>query len=1162
MDIETQSQPLRFENIERLRGLREAATLTKVLSYLIADNDWDYGGKDKMELVYLYPLHKPQVLQYIQTASSRDLRGFDEDVPFFDSEFQAVLSSSTRRNVAAASHEDDISYLWVVLKQIAHYDQNEALSLAKEVRAKVLRQEIVGEKAERFAKYALDVAAEGANYITTLQDSELVEIMEGEQFDDVKKDAFLELIKRNNQTAIDLVLKSPEELVDKKTDYGVLRHVYAQKLLRGDFTSWAEGFTVGDYTAIKQAEFSILEACRAGTFDSNNPEFVNVVMGFNDDSFFSTIGYMVDANLSLNQLLDQEAELRLTNLLSNVQSIDETTQQLVNPEKYIHFLCQNRPELAQKFWDTGIPAIKQFVENNGETFYGGYFVKSFAKGFSPLILKDMSKLESLGSESTKADEKWKEVRSVLFWKMILLDLQKGQELIDQYFSGGYKAKLNGLDGLVSSLRVNLSEQDRDALLKQPQVREFLKRLVAGRMVKGSNHVVPFVRNLAQSAGISELARALEVDLSSLKYSLNESYFVNYFLPELVDGKVDEVKARLEQFRRIQSQCSFENTTKSIRFQYTRDKESDFWNESQVWVASLMDVSPKMLEKIVSGRMEHTHGYYKLQEGLRFYASVAYLTQSEKFLEKFYTVSQGIAPAKLWDFIVSNYELKDIANMSDREMQGIKDFLDGVGNLNLGKFYEAHRSILNGSIPQTARELGVSEIGKKGTDQLRTQLYSTIEGILTDPNFQINPANPLHMEVLREISRFEVSEWRLGKALETIVERVSKAEVQGLLETPDGYFQKEVHIQKSEVNDSEFEYTTESVARFKELQEDILWATDDNNNANELVLQSKGALSGIITEQLRKIERAIQQNPELETKTAKQVRLLRSQLDAIDSIDTPEALLQQAVKIKASFRSDKTVNRVLRRSVISRFVSSNRHLQGEMREFGEAAPTYQSMARVAEFSEHNIGEEFIKANFSGRELSRTLIDAFDAKGITAELERYRSYVEYTGQQKLKFVPNRKILGELSGYISDACWTRQNDVMANHRNITPIIIVTNPDQKGNMRTGGAFLLLEATESATGDKVLVIRGNNPQETIIGKLDPVEYVREVVAYTKEVAKKRGISKVALPVDGRNQSATNRQSVFDSYVTLYGSNQRILLSGDGISFNGYDLTRRCVVVH
>jgi hypothetical protein len=1156
MDRETQSQPPRFENKERLRGLREAATLTKDLSYLIADNDWGSGGKDKMELVYLYPLHKPQVLQYIQTASSRDLRGFYEDVSF-DSEFQAALSSSARRIVAAASHEDDIRNLEPVFKRISRYDQPEALRLAKVVQAKVSRQEIVGEKAERSAQYVLDAAAEGANYITTLQDSELVEIMEGEQFADVKKDAFLELIKRNNQTAIDLVSKSPEELVDKKTNYLVLKHVYAQKLLRGDFTLWAEGFTVGDYTAIKQAEFSISEACRTGTFDSNNPEFVNVVMGFNDDSFFSAIGSMVDANLPLNQLLDQETESRLTNLLSNVQSIDE----LVFPEKYIHFLCQNRPELAQKLWDNGIPAIKQFVENNGKTIYGDVFVKSFAKGFSPLILKDMSKLESLGSESTKTDEEWKEVRSVLFWKMILLEPQKGQELIDQYFSGGYKAKLNGLGGLVSSLNANFSEQDRDALLKQPQVIEFLKRLVAGRMVAGSNHVVPFVRDLAQSAGISELARALEGDIASLNYSLNESYFVNYFLPELADGKVDEVKARLEQFRRIQSQCSFENTTKSIRFQYTPDKESDFWIESQVWVASLMDVSPKMLEKIVSGSMEHTHGYYKLQEGLRVYARVAYLTQSEKFLESFYTLSQGMTPAKLWDFIVSNYELKDIANMSDKEMQGIKDFLNGVGNLNLGKFYEAHRSILNGSIPQTARELGVSEVGKKGTDQLRTQLYSTIDGVLTDPNFQINPANPLHMEVLREISRFEVSEWRGGRALETIVERVSKAEAQGLLEVPDGYFQKEVHIQKSEVNDSVFQYTTESVARFKELQEDILWATDDSNNANELVLQSKGALSGIITEQLGKIERAIQQNPELETKTAKQVGLLRSQLNAIDSIDTPEALLQQAVIIKKSFRRDKIVDRVLRRSVISRFVSSNKRLQGEMREFGEAAPTYQSMARVAEFSEHNIGEEFIKANFSERELSRTLIDAFDAKGITDELARYRSYAKYTGQQKLKFVPNRGIMGELSGYIADACWTKRNDVMANNENITPIIIVTNPDQKGNMRTGGAFLLLEATEPATGDKVLVIRGNNPQETIIGKLDPVEYVREVVAYAKEVAERRGISKVALPVDGRGQSATNRQSVFDSYLTLYGSNQPISLAGD-ILFNGYDLRNRCVVVN
>jgi hypothetical protein len=1158
MDREILRQTWSEENRERLASSREAAQITKDLSYLIADNQSSSVTK-RMELIYLYPLHKPQILQYISAASGRDLREFYSDISY-DNDFQTALTSSARRLTASASREDDISNLWAIFKRISHFDRAEALRLAADIQARVSRNEITGPKAERFARYALDAAAKGADYVASLPDDYLVEIMESDQFEEAKKDAFVELLKRNNPYATELITKSAEQLIDEKIDYLVIRQIYAQKLLKGDFTGWAEGFSVGDDSAIKQVEFSISEACQIDIFDSNNPDFVNVLMSFNDDSFFRALEYILAAKLPLDQLLDQEALTRLTNLISNVHLIEETIRQLIYPEQYIHFLCQNRPELAQKLWETGIPAIKQFFEDTGDTFYGGTFTRSFAEGFYSLILKDLSKLDTLGSESTKADDKWKEVRSVLFWKMVLLEPQRGEDLINQYFSGGHKVQLNGCDELISSLSINFSEQDRNDLLKQPQVREFFKKLVARRMIAGRNHAIPIVRDLAQSAGTAKLADELEEDLTTLNYSLSEAYFVNYFLPELTEKNLDDVKAKLEQFREIQSQCSLKNTSKPIRFQFSSDEENRFWNESQVWVAALMEVSPKMLKKVVTRNMEHTHGYYKLQEVLSVYGRVAYITRSEKFLELFYTVSQGMAPAKLWDFIINNYKLEEIANMSDREMAGIKEYLNGVGNLNLGKFYQAHRSILSGTIPQDARALGITETGNKGTDQLRIQLYAMVEGLLTDANFRINPENHLQMEILREISRFEVSEWRKGKALETIVKRVAQAEAFRLLDTPDGYFQKEVHVQKNEIDDSEFEYSIESIAKFKDLQEDFLWATDDDNNPSELVSQSSDSLIGVISEQLGKIERAIQKNPELEIKTAQQVNLLHGQLAAIQDIDTLDALLQQAVTIKASFRRDKTVDRVLRRSVISRFILLNKHLKGNIREFGEAAPTYQSMGKVAEFSEHTIGQKFIKGHFSGRELSRTLVEAFDSKGITAELERYRSNTVYTGQQQIKFVPNRKIMGELSGYIADACWTSQNDVMANNQNMTPIIIVTNPDQKKNMRTGGAFLLLEASDRTTGDKVLVIRGNNPQETIISNLDPIEYVREVVVYAKEVAKNRGISKVAIPLDGKGQSATNRQSVFDSYVTLYGNNRIISLSGN-ISFNGYDLGDICVVV-
>jgi hypothetical protein len=47
---------------------------------------------------------------------------------------------------------------------------------------------------------------------------------------------------------------------------------------------------------------------------------------------------------------------------------------------------------------------------------------------------------------------------------------------------------------------------------------------------------------------------------------------------------------------------------------------------------------------------------------------------------------------------------------------------------------------------------------------------------------------------------------------------------------------------------------------------------------------------------------------------------------------------------------------------------------------------------------------------------------------------------------------------------------------------------------------------------------------------------------------------------DGRGESATNRQSVFDAYLKKYGRNRQMSLTGN-IAFNGYDLSNRCVEV-
>lgn len=1144
---------------KELKTPEEAAALLKNLAFLIADNQYRRPNQEARESADLYPLHKRQVLEFLKNATNHDLHDLDPNQSW-DGEYWNTYADTLSRLADTVNEDKDIANLWLPLRELSKKNPDLSHALGWRVKERADNGEISGEDALRRANIAVDWSSYSSEFVQRKSDTELEQLLEDDLFDQSKEDAFRELKKRGHPLVEEMIALSPQSLADQNIHGGIVGQILAEKLIRGDFESWSESFQVDNEMVNAQGLNAIFYALKVQNIDTSHPTFVSTLLNFNHDRFFSAIQTIASKDKVLHGALIHEADRRLDQFFLNLKSLDTYHRQLIYPEEYISYVCKRFPRKGEQLWSSYLPLFKQHLEENPETFYGGTFIQSYMEGFAPLIARNPELFFELSSLQPVAEEQFSEVRSRIFWQLILLAPDRGQEFMDKFYGHTYKEQVNGVYGLLSTYFNSFNENDRENLFNNPQVQSFMVNLLQSSSVEGSNAVTEIAKKVLREPQYQEALKYIQESLSSIDYSAGEMQFINYFLPDFIEKGEDYLQSKLEVFRAIKERCQLENSKKALRFQYDQEREETFWMNSQVEIASLLVDSPNILEKILQSDMGHTHGYYQLEESLKIFAKVAHITKDEAFLHKFYTVSRGIAPGKLWEFISANYELAEIAEMSVEEMEGIKVFLDSVGNLNIPEYYKVQRQLLKGNIPEHASMLGIKKTGIAGIEQLKNILYTTTENVLLNENFVIDAHNPLHTDVVRAITRFDVSEWKRNKALEQIVNKVEDATKKGLLEIRDGYSREVIEVKRTDVeDDSDFEYTDEAIARFKEIQEDIAWAIPDDHKEDIAIREGKDAIMILISEQQRRIESAIAVDPSLAEKTKIQTTRLSALSEKIGSIKNTTEFFAVLPEIKTSFRKDKIVDRTIRRVILTKFLRQNQQLQGDLHELSNAVPVYETIARLAEFSENSIQEEFIRKKIQGN-FTKTLADAFEVKGINLELERYRSYIEYSGMESLLFVPNRKLLGELSGYIADACWTSNDNIMAANANITPVILVKNHSNPKLMRVAGAFLLVEGIDAQTNEKVLIIRGNNPLESTLSQLDAQDYVEKVVEYSRKVGNKKGISKIALPLDGRGQSATNRQSVFDAYTLMYSANQKVQLKGN-IMFNGYDLSNRCVEV-
>jgi hypothetical protein len=221
-----------------------------------------------------------------------------------------------------------------------------------------------------------------------------------------------------------------------------------------------------------------------------------------------------------------------------------------------------------------------------------------------------------------------------------------------------------------------------------------------------------------------------------------------------------------------------------------------------------------------------------------------------------------------------------------------------------------------------------------------------------------------------------------------------------------------------------------------------------------------------------------------------------------------------------------------------------------------------LASMLDLVDHILVQEYLlKLNPEDKEykrfITKTLFNTSVIESALADLQNKSLLVEdptLIPKRSLTILPSRDIGLELSGQIGDACWASKYGSIAKQMpNLTAVLFAENQED-GTKGLVGSSLFIEA-ETEGGEKLLIVRGLNPIQNFIGRVDSHDFLSKFMGYAKETADRAG-RKLAVVYDHRGGASTNRPALFNAMTAYVSSNNlpTIEVPEDQVQFNGYTL--------
>jgi hypothetical protein len=221
------------------------------------------------------------------------------------------------------------------------------------------------------------------------------------------------------------------------------------------------------------------------------------------------------------------------------------------------------------------------------------------------------------------------------------------------------------------------------------------------------------------------------------------------------------------------------------------------------------------------------------------------------------------------------------------------------------------------------------------------------------------------------------------------------------------------------------------------------------------------------------------------------------------------------------------------------------------------PSVEDIAEMRTFVDQIVNNETFGNYFSDKKAAMKFKKLTSVRALDEALVRHQSQAEVESQQLLQIMPTRSFPMELSGHVADACWASKYDSMAEQfPNMTSLLLKRGEDGSIHERLVGSAMLIETTDEK-GMPVLLLRGVNPIENYINKVQVSDFYNAITGYCKTIAERKGMQPAIVIDDMSGASGTNRPALHDYMEKMKAHMRNIAVDETTTTFNGYDVTQK-----
>jgi hypothetical protein len=312
----------------------------------------------------------------------------------------------------------------------------------------------------------------------------------------------------------------------------------------------------------------------------------------------------------------------------------------------------------------------------------------------------------------------------------------------------------------------------------------------------------------------------------------------------------------------------------------------------------------------------------------------------------------------------------------------------------------------------------------------------------------------------------------------------------------------------------------------------------NSNSKDPKILIKVEQSTQILEQLQSLDLSKPTNPEL--------------LSELVKLDFDDNLVQQLVFTARIILSSSAKNYIT--SIDSDNITEDEIEQAYSMIQDSASKSYQTVINVANNKipkKPNPSQLQILSN--NKRKSKIFEKSTNLPTFQAELNNQKT-IDTGLKSQVTLFPTRLVLNEFSGHIAGACWASKSTSMAmSNPNVTSLILIPNQSTI-DQTLGGACALIEGNNK-DGEKLLIIRGINPNLTYLDEFKAEQTITALVEYVREQAILIG-AKPAIVIENSSGGAATNRSPLIPLLKKYELAANVVELDDSNStvFNGYTL--------